>query len=132
VSERQPEATGTPVIERILAGMGLLVLAVIVGALLREAMQPDDRLPLIDARIEEVARIDAGWVVLVAVRNRGGAGAIDVTLEARQATADGRSERYDVVLAELPARSERRIGLVLDRHPDEGRIEIRARSFTEP
>jgi uncharacterized protein (TIGR02588 family) len=120
---------GAPLAERLLAGLGAVVLLAVLGALLREAwVQPEDPLPRITLSIDRTEQEPGGWLVVVDVVNEGALAALDVTLEA--SLAEG--EWHRIQLAELPPRGEERVAFRFDREPVAGQVSLRVGGFTLP
>lgn len=126
-------AAGTPPIERVLAGIGLVLLLAVVVVLLHEALtQPPDPLPRIRLALDRVAASGDGWLAVVRVHNDGEAAAVDITLSAALDRPEGSAEALETDLAELPPHAERRVAFHFESEPTAAGLRLRVVGFTLP
>lgn len=123
----------TPLAERLVAALGLLLLAGIIATLLYEALtEPERPLPRIGLTLESTTRSGDGWIALIVVRNSGESGAVDITVEGELAGPEALPEVRGTSLAELPPHAVRRIGLHFTHEPRRDALRLRVVGFTMP
>jgi uncharacterized protein (TIGR02588 family) len=124
---------GTPLLERLLGGLGLLVVLGILGALLRETwVEPEDPLPHLRLSVERVEPDAGGWLMIIAVRNEGRSAAEAATIEAALRVGGAELERHLVQVDEIAPHGEQRVGVRFTRDPASAEILLEAGGFTLP
>jgi uncharacterized protein (TIGR02588 family) len=124
---------GTPLAERLLAGLGALVLVVVIGALLREAwVQPADPMPQIELLVERTEQDSSGWLLIVKVSNEGASAARDTTVEARVSPEGAPAEWHAIQLTELAAHGEERVVFRFEREPTAEALSLTVGGFSLP
>jgi uncharacterized protein (TIGR02588 family) len=116
--------------EWAVGALGLLLLLALVGFLAREATTSATP-PDLTARVDSVSRLTSGWLAHVRVLNRGRETAVEVTVEG-ELVAGSDTVRRETTLDYVPGRSERGGGLLFDRDPSSGRLDVRATGYQEP
>jgi uncharacterized protein (TIGR02588 family) len=119
-------------LEWIVAGLGALLAAGVLGVLVQEALTYEEGPPVIVAAIEDVTRTEAGHVVRFTAQNRGDTTAAEVTMAATLKEGDRVVEEAEVTLDYVARKSSRKAGVVFERDPASATIEIKARSFRKP
>jgi uncharacterized protein (TIGR02588 family) len=129
---REKQRSGDiPVFEWIAAALGALLLLGAVAVLVTHGLDAASG-PDLHARVDRVARVDAGWRVEVVLENRGDRTAEDVTFVAEvERGGGGREVLAELTLDQLPARSSRRGGFFLPAEPPAG-LTVRATGYLEP
>lgn len=121
-----------PVLQGVVAGLGVLVtvaaLVVLVAAALQPASPPD-----ITLAVHAVTPSRGGWRVEVEARNDGRESAAAVEIEGVFApTAGGPPQTAFATLDYVPARSSERAVLVFADDPRRGRLDLAVRGWSEP
>ena len=127
------EDGGTPALEWIAAGVGLIVTLALFGVIGKEALEgPDRRPPDLVTPVERTTPVTESWVVEVVVANRSPATAAQVVVEGNllqngEVTATGKAT-FDYV----PGHSEVHGGLILSEDPSAGELRLRALGYAKP
>jgi uncharacterized protein (TIGR02588 family) len=117
--------------ERVLAGVGALLVAGMLGYLGHEAVSGDRSPPALQVRLEEVrAQGGGGFLVRFSVHNAGGRAAAQVRVRAE--AAGTAAEAAETVLDYVPAHSERGGGLLFREDPRARGLTLRAVGYAEP
>ncbi|EWY38513.1 hypothetical protein N825_13350 [Skermanella stibiiresistens SB22] len=144
MSDAEHDAAGareklhTPVLEWLLGGVGLLLVAAAVAFLAWSGTTQGDRPPEIHVEVERVIRQRDGWLVMVRAYNAGGEAAAELLIRGRLAGGNGSggdgsgAEESELRLDYLPSRSDRRGGLFFTRDPGSGQLTVRAIGYAEP
>ena len=116
-------------LEWIVFGLSLGLIAAIVGLLGYEQMTSHNTPPQVSVAMGEVVAGPNGFSVELVVENSG-----DRTAEAVQVAAwlEGSSDRTEVVVQYVPYRSKRRAWVILPSDPRRGRLITRVLGFEEP
>ena len=135
MAERRARKTKTsdiPPLEWFVGGLGALIVAAVIAALLYEGFAGDASPPEIHVEIKDVAAVRDGFRVRFEARNAGGEAAAQVTVEGVLSRPGAEPETSVVTLAYLPAHSERGGGLFFRADPRGGDLTVRARSYEDP
>ena len=118
--------------ERVLAGVGGLLVAGMLGYLGLEAARGDRSPPDLRVRVQEVRAQDGGgFLVRFSVHNAGGRTAAQVRVRGEPASPGGAAaEASETVLDYVPAHSERGGGLLFQEQPRG--LTLRAVGYAEP
>jgi uncharacterized protein (TIGR02588 family) len=132
--ERSPgqAAARIPRAEWAVALTGLALVAATIGYMLAVAATERDTPPDIVASVERVHRASGGWVAEIAVDNRGGSTAAEVTIRAALGDGGREVETGEVVLGYVPMHSRRSAAIIFRRDPRAHAIDLRAVSHREP
>jgi uncharacterized protein (TIGR02588 family) len=123
----------TPVLEWLLGGVGLLLVAAAAAFLAWSGTTQGDRPPEIHVEVERVIHQGEGWLVMVRAYNDGGEAAAELLIRGRLAGGNGSGvEESELRLDYLPSRSDRRGGLFFTRDPGSGQLTVRAIGYAEP
>jgi uncharacterized protein (TIGR02588 family) len=132
-SERQRKKEEIPTSEWIVAGIGALLVALMLAVMLREALRDDKQPPVISFTVDAIVAVDAGYLAKITARNAGDETAAGLVIDGTLTGADGRIvESAEVVLDYLPGKSTHEIGLVFSRDPRQYRVSIHARGYQDP
>ena len=131
-AEVSPGAEGTPLLEWIAGGIGL-VLVLMTGAVIgHEALFGDSTPPAVTVEARAVHAVKGGWLVEVEAINSGGSPAAQVAVEGELTLAGTEPETADASFDYVPDQSRRRGGLFFTHDPRGGQLVLRAKGYAEP
>ncbi len=133
MAQGKKKPAGTPLLEWIAAGVGLLLTLGLLAVIGREALSGEtERLPSIQVAVLRVAPAAAGFVVEIEARNGSGGNAAAVEIEG--AVKDGAAilETSGFTFDYVPGHSRRRGGLFFREDPRRHQFEVRALGFQTP
>ena len=116
-------------------GIGLLGLLLVLGSIgfaLYEAAIGDSSLPNVTVEVEEIVRLENGFLVEFRVVNQGGTTAAGLTVEGELRNGTEIVETSDTTIEYVPSRSERSGGLFFTRDPGQYELELRAKGYEMP
>ncbi|MGH6729614.1 MAG: hypothetical protein ACREBK_05630 [Sphingomicrobium sp.] len=117
-----------PLLEWAAAGLGLLVLLVMLWVMAGEIVSGgDDDVPLLSVRVEAVTATPTGHVVQFRITNRSAQTAADVQVEGKLS-----DEVATASVDYVPGRSEARGGLLFEGDPRTGAVELRVTGYELP
>lgn len=120
----------TPLIEWIVAGIGVGVIISVISWLLLQAQRPVTP-PSIDVVAERTVPVPSGFLVQFVARNVGTSSAQNVTIEGT--LGDGAAvESARTMIDHVPGDSEVRGGLFFRVDPRSARLRLRAVGYQEP
>lgn len=122
----------TPMLEWVAAALGLSIVLATLASLAWQTVRRDDATPVLEVAVERIAVTSAGYVVEIEVRNRSGATAAGVEIESTLTTAGAAPVSSRLTVDFVPAHSARRAGLLIERDPRNGRLELRVLGYVEP
>lgn len=129
----QKKRSGTPLLEWVASGIGLLLILSMLALLLREALSGEaGQLPAIDVAIQRIAPAGSGWVVEIEAVNGSGGTAAGVEIEGLLKSGGATIETSSAVIDYVPGHSRRSGGLFFRQDPRRHRIEVRALGFQAP
>ena len=129
---RAKAESGIPVAEWICAAIGFTVVSVTLAFLAYRAFAGGDSPPDISIRVESIAQLREGYVLMIAATNRGDRTAANVKVEASLKAPAGVVETSEMSFTYLPPRSERRGGLFLRRDPRKFELSVNAKGYENP
>lgn len=123
-----------PAAEWVVAAIGLVVFASVVGLMLYDAFAGDHSAPQITVKVESISRNGEGYLVKFRAENLGGETAADVVVDGELPAPDGVGgvETASTTLDFLPGHSERQGGFFFKSKPEPDKIRLRASSYREP
>lgn len=128
MSDPQAEATPTPLLELVLAGVSAVLIAALVGYLLLLATRTGDpHPPDVSVRLSAPERLEHGWLVRFEAVNDGDEPAGQLRLELLAG-----DERAETVIDFLAAQSSATGGFFLARDPTGAPLEARPLGYVEP
>lgn len=128
---RQPRQA-VPLLEWIVAAIGVLLVGGAIGYLVYHSMTRGETPPDVRVDAEQVLELPHGYVVQFRALNEGGSAAAQVTIEGELVDRDGATERGEAVLDYLPPRSDRTGGLLFKSDPRQGELRLRATGYAKP
>lgn len=125
-----------PFWEKVTGGVGLVLVLIMLGYLVYEALDPQNP-PDISVEQHEITRLGQGFLVQVRATNHGDRAAATVVIEAALHTPDAGPDDPPLEMGELtfdfvPAGSSREGGIVFTRDPADYTLDFQVRSFIEP
>lgn len=129
---RDAKGQKKPPLEWAAALIGLIITLALLGFVGWQALtSPKNAPPAIVVTAERVMRVEGGYVVEVAARNRSPSTAADVQVEGTLGEGAD-APKSNVVFPYVPGRSERRGGLFFTEDPRGKGLEVRALGYTRP
>lgn len=127
------KADKRPFLAYVAGAIGLILTLSLIGFIAREAwMRSDTREPDIVVETTEISPVSSGFVVAFEARNRTGATASGVEIEAEHTVAGADPTRASVTIDYLPGHSTVKGGIFLPADPGKGRLTLRALGYTHP
>ena len=120
-----------PLLEWLVAGLGLIVTAAVLIVLGLAALAPASP-PELSARAASVTRVSAGFRVEVEVRNSGRDTAAGVEVEGVLTPPVGLPETATATLDYVPGGGTETLTLLFREDPRRGRIALMVRGWSEP
>ena len=124
--------TQTPLLERVLGGIGLVLLIACVAFLVREGLSSDEHPGKLDATVKEILATADGHIVTFTLLNNGSQTLSNLRVSARLMSGEREVERADTVIDYLPGRSSQEGGFYLREDPRRYRLEIRPEGYQKP
>jgi uncharacterized protein (TIGR02588 family) len=131
-SQKQQEKDAIPIWEWIVAGVGLVLVAGVIGFLIYEAFTGKRLPPDVKLSVDSVVEIRNGFLVRITAVNEGGMTAEGVIVEAELRSGTEPVERSRTTIDYLPPRSEKRAGLFFTRDPRQLDLRVRSLGYEEP
>jgi uncharacterized protein (TIGR02588 family) len=131
-SQKQQEKDAIPIWEWIVAGVGLVLVASVIGFLIYEAFTGNRLPPDVKLSVDSVVEIRNGFLVRITAVNEGGMTAEGVIVEAELRSGTEPVERSRTTIDYLPPRSEKRAGLFFTRDPRQLDLQVRSLGYEEP
>lgn len=131
-SQKQQEKDAIPIWEWIVAGVGLVLVASVIGFLIYEAFTGKRLPPDVKLSVDSVVEIRNGFLVRITAVNEGGMTAEGVIVEAELRSGTEPVERSRTTIDYLPPRSEKRAGLFFTRDPRQLDLQVRSLGYEEP
>jgi uncharacterized protein (TIGR02588 family) len=131
-SQQQQEKDAIPIWEWIVAGVGLVLVAGVIGFLIYEAFSRDRVPPDVKLSVDSVVETRNGYLVKIIIINEGGITAEGVDIEGELRRGTEPVERSRTTIDYLPPRSEKKAGLVFTRDPRQFDLQVRSLGYEEP
>ncbi len=122
----------TPLLEWSVGALGAALFVAILVVLISHAATGADAPPDVRTRVERIAPVTDGYLVMFVALNEGDVTAASLRMIATLETPSGAREQHEVTLDYLPPHSERRAGFVFAEDPRAGTLTIAADGFTDP
>lgn len=130
--QKQQEKDAIPIWEWIVAGVGLVLVASVIGFLIYEAFTGKRLPPDVKLSVDSVVEIRNGFLVRITAVNEGGMTAEGVIVEAELRSGTEPVERSRTTIDYLPPRSEKRAGLFFTQDPRQLDLQVRSLGYEEP
>jgi uncharacterized protein (TIGR02588 family) len=131
-SARQEERDSMPVWEWIVAGVGCVLVATVIGFLLHEALLGNRHPPDIKLSVSSVIRTGNGYLVQITAENQGSTTAEGVVLGGELRSGPEIVEQSHTTIEYLPPRSKKRAGLFFTRNPRDYELRVRPLGYEDP
>lgn len=131
-NESADQNTHTPLLEWLMAFLGLILVAGSIGFLLYQAITTGDSPPNIIVRTSSTTPIENGYLVTFQVTNQGESTAKGLVVEGQLKNDKGEVETSETTLDYVPARSEREGGLFFTQNPEQFELQLRAVGYEQP
>jgi uncharacterized protein (TIGR02588 family) len=131
-SQKQQEENAIPIWEWIVAAIGFVLVASVVGFLLYEAIAGKRLPPDVKLSVDSVVQTRNGYLAKIVAVNEGGMTAAGVVIEGELRRGTESVERSWTTIDYLPPRSEQRGGLFFARDPRQFELQVRPFGYVEP
>jgi uncharacterized protein (TIGR02588 family) len=121
-----------PVVEWLVAGLGLLLVAATIGYVALHAVFRDTSPPDLQITAAPPVAQDGVWLVRFRARNRGDEPASEILVEGTLAGGNGPPETAEATLDYLAPQSERQGGLIFTQDPTGRDLRLRAKGYVAP
>ena len=132
VSQKQQEENAIPIWEWIVAAIGFVLVASVIGFLLYEALGGNRLPPDVKLSVDSVVQTRNGYLARIIAVNEGGTTAAGVVIEGELRKGAEAIERSWTTIDYLPPRSEQRGGLFFTRDPQQFELQLRPFGYVEP
>ncbi|MDQ3248692.1 MAG: TIGR02588 family protein [Chloroflexota bacterium] len=122
----------TPLLEWLVAAIGLLLVASTLGFIVYQALQENSVPPEMTVAVETVVAQRSGYLVTFRALNAGETTAAAVTVEGELRQGDQSIELSTATLDYVPAHSGRNGGLFFTHDPQQFELKLRAIGYAEP
>src|SRR5688572_6324822 len=131
-SQKQQEENAIPIWEWIVAAIGFVLVASVIGFLLYEAIAGNRLPPDVKLSVDSVVQTRNGYLAKIIAVNEGGMTAAGVVIEGELRRGTEPVERSWTTIDYLPPRSEQRGGLFFTRDPRQFELQVRPFGYVEP
>ena len=131
-SQKHQANNAIPIWEWIVAAVGFVLVAGVIGWLLYEALSGNRLPPDVKLSVVSVVQTGNGYLVRITAVNEGGMTAEGVIVEAEIRSGTEPVERSRTTIDYLPPRSEKRAGLFFTRDPRQFELQVRSLGYEEP
>jgi uncharacterized protein (TIGR02588 family) len=131
-SEKQQQENAIPVWEWIVAAIGLVLVASVIGFLLYEVIAGSRLPPDVKLSVDSVVQIRNGFLAKITAVNEGGITAEGVDIEGELKRGTETIERSRTTIDYLPPRSEKKAGLFFTQDPRQLDLQVRSFGYEEP
>jgi uncharacterized protein (TIGR02588 family) len=122
----------TPVLEWIVAAIGLILVVGTIGFMLYEGLTSKNTPPDFTTEIEKIDAVNSGFIVKFKLSNNGEQTASGVNVEGELKNGGESVETSGVTFDYAPSKSETKGGLFFKNDPKQFQLEIRAKGYAEP
>jgi uncharacterized protein (TIGR02588 family) len=131
-SQKQQEKEAIPILEWIVAGIGLLLVAGVIGFLIYEAFTGSRLPPDVKLSVDSVVQTGNGFLVRITAVNQGGITAEGVIIEGELRGDAQHAEQSRTTIDYLPPRSQKKAGLFFTQDPRQFELHVRPLGYEEP
>lgn len=126
-TDENPKHDHIPLIEWLVAGIGLILIGATLSFLLYKAFFVEKGDARIEFQIEKIVALENGAVVLAKAHNKGGK-----TVSNFQILTHADGQERETTLDYLPAKSSRAFGIFFSHVPQKNEIRFEAGGYQEP
>lgn len=119
-------------VEWILGGVSAVLVVAMIGFVLYRAVSATMAKPDLEVLVGQIEAVDGGYRVEFRAINRSDATAAGVKVEGQLRSGDRTIETSEVTLDYVPARSEKKGGLLFNHEPGQLQLQIEAKGYTNP
>ena len=130
--KQQANNNAIPIWEWMVAAVGFVLVAGVIGVLLYEALSGNRLPPDVKLSVVSVVQTGNGYLVRITAVNEGGMTAEGVIVEAEIRSGTEPVERSRTTIDFLPPRSAKRAGLFFTRDPRQFELQVRSLGYEEP
>jgi uncharacterized protein (TIGR02588 family) len=130
--ERDGNKRDIPFIEKLIAAAGLLLVLLVAGSLGYEAVTHTGSPPDIEVQVDEVVRVDAGYLVRFTAFNSGQTTGAHVRIRGELRKEAHVVEENVAVLSYVPDGGRQEGGLFFERDPRDHNLNLRAIGYEKP
>jgi uncharacterized protein (TIGR02588 family) len=131
-SQKQKQENAIPIWEWIVATIGLVLVAGVIGFLLYEAFSGNRLPPDVKFSVDSVVQTRNGYLAKITAVNEGGITAEGVDIEGELKRGTETIERSQTTIDYLPPRSNKKAGLFFTRDPRQFELHVRPLGYEEP
>jgi uncharacterized protein (TIGR02588 family) len=131
-SQKQQEENAIPIWEWIVAAVGFVLVASVIGFLLYEAIGGNRLPPDVKLSVDSVVQTGNGYLAKITAVNEGGMTAEGVVVEGELRSGTEPVERSRTTIDYLPPRSHKKGGLFFTRDPRQFELKMRPFGYEEP
>ena len=132
MSEDDSEKRDVPLIEKLIAAAGLLLVLLVSGSLAYEALTHNGGPPDIEVQVNDIQRVGAGYLVHFNASNSGEATGAQVRIRGELWQGKEVVEESIATLSYVPDGGEQEGGLFFERDPQEYRLHLSATGYEKP
>lgn len=122
----------TPVLEWLVAAIGMILVTGLIGFLLYKTATKNDSPPNLSVESGAIVTTESGYLLKFSLVNNGEEQAADVTVEGKLTRGGEEAETSSVTIAYAPSHSKREGGLFFTKNPQEFQLQIRATGYSAP
>ena len=131
-AKHDPRKSTTPLLEWVLGGIGVVLLAACVAFLVYEGLHGEESPGAITTVVKEIASANGTHIVTFELYNEGTQTLSNVHVTARLVDGERDIERAQTVIDYLPGRSRQEGGFYFRNDPRAHRIEIAPEGYEKP
>jgi uncharacterized protein (TIGR02588 family) len=130
--EEQSKKRDVPLIEKLIAAGGLLLVLAVVGSLGYEAVTRDGSPPDIEVKVNDIQRVGAGYRVRFSALNHGETTGAQVRIKGELKEGEKLVEESVTILTYVPDKGKQEGGLFFEHNPGAYRLQLRASGYEKP
>lgn len=131
-SEEEKLREKTPLLEWIVAAIGLVIVVGSVGFLLFSALTRTDQPPILIVKEESVTNTEGGFLVKFSLENKSQNNAGAVMVEGKLLEGEKEIETSSASVSYAPSNSKREGGMIFTKNPESYKLELRAIGYEKP
>jgi uncharacterized protein (TIGR02588 family) len=132
MSEDDSKKRDIPLIEKLIAAAGLILVLLVSGALAYEALSHSGGPPDVEVKVDDIRRVNAGYLVRFHASNTGQTTAAQVRVKGELRKGEEVVEEGMAVLNYVPDGGNQEGGLLFERDPRGYSLHLRAVGYEKP